>query len=278
MTPRMPRSRARVSAPSPYRGPDGGPERPDGGIEHTRLAREIAANLAESVVAVRATDGVIVYTNASFDQLFGYGAGELLGRHISVVNAPTELTPEERAQELINALESDRSWRGSVHNVRKDGSHFWCEVSVSEFDHPELGTLWIAVQREITQRMAHEANLRGTMERYRTAFERTPVATALLTEDLRLADVNDAFCALTGYGVDELLGKPLGQLTHPDDSGLDPGFFASVFSAGGPAARAERRWVTKQHAPVGVTVEVVGVIGESGRPPFAIATVTPRES
>ena len=271
---RMPRSRARVSAPSP----DGGPERPDGGTEHTKLAREIAANMAESVVAVRATDGVIVYTNESADQLFGYGAGELLGRHISVVNAPTELTPEERAQELVNALERDRSWHGSVHNVRKDGSHFWCEVSVSEFEHPELGTLWIAVQREITQRMAHEANLRGTMERYRTAFERTPVATALLTEDLRLADVNDAFCALTGYGVDELMGKPLGQLTHRDDSGLDPAFFASVFSAGGPSARAERRWVTKQRAPVVVTVEVVGVIGESGRTPFAIATVTPRES
>lgn len=243
-----------------------------------RLAREIAANMAESVVAVRATDGVIVYTNPSWDQLFGYGAGELLGRHISVVNAPTELTPEERAQELIDALERDRAWRGSVHNVRKDGAHFWCEVSISEFEHPDLGTLWIAVQREITQRMAHEANLRGTMERYRTAFERTPVATALLTEDLRLADVNDAFCALTGYAVDELMGKPLGHLTHPDDGGVDPALFASVFAAGGTSTQAERRWITKKRAPVAVTVEVVGVIGDSGRPPYAIATVTPRES
>ena len=272
MIPRMPRGHAR--APSS----DGGPERPAEGSDQIRLAREIASNMAESVAAVRANDGVIVFTNASWDQLFGYGAGELVGRHISVVNAPTEVTPEERAQAIVTALERDRSWRGSVHNVRRDGSHFWCEVSVSEFEHPELGTLWVAVHREITQRLAHEANLRGTMERYRTAFERTPVATALLTEDLRLADVNEAFCALTGYGIDELMGKPLDQLTHPGDSGLDPAFFATVFSTGGQRARAERRWVTKPRVPIVVSIEVVGVIGESGRAPYAIAAVTPRES
>jgi PAS domain S-box-containing protein len=45
--------------------------------------------------------------------------------------------------------------------------------------------------------------------RFRTMFDLAPVAIAILDEALTFESVNPAFCALTGFGADELLGRPL---------------------------------------------------------------------
>src|SRR3954467_9184522 len=55
------------------------------------LGSVIAANIALGVSMVSATSGEIVYANEQWDRLFGYDPGELIGKHISVVNAPTDV-------------------------------------------------------------------------------------------------------------------------------------------------------------------------------------------
>src|SRR4051812_14743268 len=63
-----------------------------------RLDGAVAAHLAVGVGMVRASDGEIVYANDPWERLFGYEHGELIGKHISVINAPSGVSPEERAQ------------------------------------------------------------------------------------------------------------------------------------------------------------------------------------
>jgi len=111
-----------------------------------RLQSEITANMAEGVYLVRASDGVIVYANPRFEALFGYAHGELIGKHVSVVNAPTEKTPAETAQEINASLNENGEWRGEVYNIKKAGTPFWCYAIVSKFQHDEHGTIWIATQ------------------------------------------------------------------------------------------------------------------------------------
>ncbi|MCK4795282.1 MAG: PAS domain S-box protein, partial [Desulfobacteraceae bacterium] len=62
--------------------------------EALRLQSEIVANMSEGVYLVRASDGVIAYANPKFEELFGYGPGEMVGRHVSIVNAPSDESPE----------------------------------------------------------------------------------------------------------------------------------------------------------------------------------------
>src|SRR4051812_8385255 len=103
----------------------------------SELEGAIAANIALGVGMVRAKDGVIVYANEQWERLFGYGPDELIGEHISVVNAPTTVSPEERAQEIFDALERGDTWAGELENVRKDGTRLWTYASISRFEHPE---------------------------------------------------------------------------------------------------------------------------------------------
>jgi PAS domain-containing protein len=65
----------------------------------------ILQNMAEGVLLVRTGNGIIVYTNLVFERMFGYEPGELLGRHVSAVNAPSDKSPKEAAEEIISSLQ-----------------------------------------------------------------------------------------------------------------------------------------------------------------------------
>jgi len=228
--------------------------------------------MADAVVAVRADDGLIVYSNPAWTEMFGYVTGELDGRHISVVNAPTDQAPADRAAEITDALERDGVWRGVIRNVRRDGSLLSTEAVMSRVEDPDHGVLWLAVQREITRRLAEEDAHRAAERRLRRAFEQTPAPTALVSEDLRFVDVNGAFCAMMGYGANELLGAALADITDAEDAAFDPSFFARVFASEEGPHSAERRYVTRSGESVGVDVEAAAVRGVGEEQSFAIAT------
>ena len=61
--------------------------------EETRLDSDILANMREGIQLTRVDDGVIAYTNRYFEVMFGYDPGELVGKHVSIVNAPSKKSP-----------------------------------------------------------------------------------------------------------------------------------------------------------------------------------------
>ncbi len=124
-----------------------------------RLQSEITANAAEGIALIKVNDGTIYYTNRQFDKLFGYDPGELIGKPISVINAPTAKSPEETAREISQAVMDKGAWNGEVHNLRKDGTRVWTSADVSTFQHPELGTLLITYQRDITDKKKSEETI-----------------------------------------------------------------------------------------------------------------------
>jgi len=128
--------------------------------ETLRVHGEIMTNMSEGVYLIRASDGVIVYTNPKFDQMFGYRPGELIGKHVSIVNAPTEKTPEEMAEEIMKVLNEKGLWQGEICNIKKDGTRFWCHASVSIFDHPEHGKVWVSMHTDVTEHKQVERALR----------------------------------------------------------------------------------------------------------------------
>ena len=128
--------------------------------EGLRLHSAIVSNMSEGVCLVRALNGEIVYTNDKFEQMFGYESGELFGRHISVVYYAI---PGRSAQEVAVDIMSEVRQRGDVvietHNVKKGGTPFWSRAHISTFDHPEFGTVWLAIHEDITERRQAEQEI-----------------------------------------------------------------------------------------------------------------------
>lgn len=120
--------------------------------ESLRLQTEISANMAEGVCLVGADDGIIRYANPKFEAMFGYEPGEMVERHVSIVNNAAEKNAEETAKEIMEILDSDGVWQGKVNNIKKDGTPFWCHANVSVFHHHEYGRVLVSVHTDITER------------------------------------------------------------------------------------------------------------------------------
>lgn len=125
--------------------------------EALRLQSEITTNAAEGIALIKTSDNTIHYANKRFEMLFGYAPGELTGKNISIINSPTDKTPEDTAAEIIGTLKKYDVWSGEVLNQKKDGSTLWTYANVSTFEHPELGTLLITYQVDITEKKKSQA-------------------------------------------------------------------------------------------------------------------------
>ena len=175
--------------------------------DRLRLHSEIMTNMAEGVYIIRTNDGIITYTNPKFEKMFGYKHGEMIGKNVSIVNAPTDKRPEETAKEITEILERTGEWHGEVKNIKKDGTPFWCYANVSTFDHPENGRVWVSVHADITERKKSEQKLKESEEKYRNAYNQ-----ANFYKDLFAHDMNNM---LNNIGTSEELISI--YLNNPDE-------------------------------------------------------------
>jgi len=182
-----------------------------------QLHAAMIQNVDEAINLCRARDGVILQTNPQFDTLFGYRAGELIGRPISLLNAPGQMTPEGTVTMIVDAVNRDGRWQGEVENIRKDGVRFWSRATVSVFEHEHHGRVWVSAQHDITARRNAEAQI----ELQSAAL--SAAANVIIITDPRGAIewVNPAFTRVTGYTQEEVMGKNPGLLS----SGEQPAEF-----------------------------------------------------
>ncbi|MGP1385749.1 MAG: PAS domain S-box protein [Thainema sp.] len=121
--------------------------------QQLELQAVITRNMAEGICLVSADDARIVYANPKFEQMFGYEGGELNGQHVSIVNYATEIVSAEDVNQAIrSAVLAEGEATYEVHNVKKDGTPFWCSATTSVLDHPEYGRVMVAVHQDITER------------------------------------------------------------------------------------------------------------------------------
>jgi PAS domain S-box-containing protein len=183
--------------------------------EELLLQSAVLNRAGEGICLVRATDGVIVYANPRFEQIYGYRSGELEGRHLSVLDWPGEHSarvgsPDQRGEASYEA-----------RHRRKDGTAVWCEVHTAYFDHPQHGPVWVAVHQDVTERMAAQDSLRESDQRMRTAIQAAPLMLYTMDPNLRYTWVCNNRIGLArdedavGHTDAELLGADFaGQVTR----------------------------------------------------------------
>jgi PAS domain S-box-containing protein len=200
--------------------------------EELRFHGEIMKNMSEGVYLVRLSDGLIVYTNPKFERMFGYEAGEMIGKSVTIVNAPTAKSPEETAREIIEVLNRTGVWYGEVNNIKKDGTPFWCYAGCSLFEHPEYGKVIVAVHTDITERKRAEEALRGSEQRHRTILQTAMDGFWLLDAEGRLLEVNETYCRMSGYSAQELLAMRIPDLEAAEAYGDTAAHIQKIMAQG----------------------------------------------
>ncbi|HEY9728694.1 MAG TPA: PAS domain S-box protein [Chroococcales cyanobacterium] len=149
------------------------------------LQGTIVRNMAEGVCLVRAADGAIVYANPKFESMFGYGSGELNRKPVEVLNYASD---EQNAKQVASQIMQQLNQRGEatyeIHNIKKDGSPFWCRARTARLEHPEYGTVYVAVHEDITDRKQAEEVLKQAKEAALSAAAQSAAANRAKSEFL----------------------------------------------------------------------------------------------
>jgi PAS domain S-box-containing protein len=122
--------------------------------EEHLLLRDRAINAANQGIVITdpsKPDNPILYASPGFERMTGYSLSETIGRNCRFLQC-AESDPEMVAQ-LREAIRIGESCTVELINQRKDGTHFWNEVSISPVrdDNGRLSH-FIGVQADVTER------------------------------------------------------------------------------------------------------------------------------
>ena len=149
--------------------------------DHERLFK--AVELTKEAASIQSSDLIIVYANGAMDELFGYEKGELIGKHVSILNV--DATSEATIREVVDVVEKEGFWEGEVQNKRKDGTEF-ITYAITTAIKDEEGKIQsvITTQHDITERKRMEDEVREIGEQYKTLFDS-------LVDDVLVIDPKD---------------------------------------------------------------------------------------
>ena len=242
-----------------------------------RLERILRANearldniIAHANQAIVTMDdkGLITGWNEHAEKIFGWSAVEVFDRSIGEVIIP----PEQRAARgagLKRFLETGASdmigQRVEVPALRRDGSVFPIELAISA-SRTDSGWQFIALMHDISERRAQE-------ELFETAFHHAPIGMALVDLDGSLVKLNENFCDIIGYPLEEARTLDFQAITHPDDLQADLALLQRLLAGEIPRYQLEKRYIRKDGAVIWVRLSVSLVRGANQAPRHFIAQI-----
>jgi PAS domain S-box-containing protein len=239
--------------------------------QELRHSEEIFRLLVEGVkdyaIFMLDPDGRIVSWNEGAERIQGYDVSEVVGEHFSVFYTEEDLERGLPGEELrVAAIEGrfeEEGWR-----VRKDGMLFQADVVITAL-RDEAGDLrgFSQVTRDITARKEAEEALRSSLRKMadlKAALDESAVV-AITDENGKITYVNDKFCEISKYYMEELVGQDhriLNSGYHTRE------FFENLWStiARGEVWRGEIRNQAQDAAIYWVETTIVPFLDEAGRP------------
>jgi PAS domain S-box-containing protein len=209
-----------------------------------------------------------VDVNDTACRLLGYSRGELLAM------GPQDVLPLTRAEleRSYDALIADPSLPSGMNTyyVCKDGSHLPFESTRRVV---RSGERWIvvAISRDIRRRIAAEAALRDSEERYRHTFDLAGSGIAHVGLDGRFLRVNASLAEILGYPPQELVGRTVKEISHPEDRDVTDARRGRMHAGEVDAVHFEKRYLRKDGLTIWADLTISPVRGPDGRTQYEIA-------
>lgn len=174
------------------------------------------------------------------ERVLGYKPEELTGKTIAEANLLHADDMHEALDNAQHVLAGGVSLSSIFHFVAKNGGIVIGEVSGIPLNRDGTVVEVVNVARDITTRVNTENALRESSERYLHILDSLPGAVCILKEeDTRFMFANQAFCALSGHEIRDIIGKTPVELKLPVE--LD-----DFFSNGRPVAGSSQADLRKQ--------------------------------
>lgn len=143
-------------------------------------------------------NGTLLEVNDAYAKLSGYSNDELVGMHISELDVFD--APEAVARQNENIIKNGSCLFETKHR-KKNGELWDVEISASYIDNQ--GGQFCVFARDITERKRTQEELRLIA----MVFNNTSEGIVITNPQGTIIDVNEAYCEITGYSRNEMLGE-----------------------------------------------------------------------
>lgn len=232
-------------------------------------ARELAlvASLTDNAVIITDAQGLITWVNAGFEKITGYSSSEVRGLRPGALLQGPDTDPAARN------LFRERLTRGEgceveIINYHKSGRKYWIAIDLQPV-RDESGQLvkFIAIERDITEKKLAEQALRAReaeASELALVASRTDNGVIIMNGKAHITWVNEGFVRMSGYSLDEVLGRRPGDFLNGEDT--DPATLAFIQEqlANGERFETEIVHYKKSGSKYWAVIDVQAVLDETG--------------
>ncbi|HZN99821.1 MAG TPA: PAS domain S-box protein [Burkholderiales bacterium] len=206
-----------------------------------RLVREQDAVLQNAVTGIIfVKDRRIVRCNRRFEEIFGYGAGELLNQSTRFMFASGE-EYEAGGETLYEPVWGGETVYVERRHVRKDGAPIWCSISgrAVQAGDPAQGSVWLF--DDITQEHESEERVQRALAEQELILDNASVGIAFV-RNRAIQRCNRFLEDMVGAGPGELIGQSTAVLFASREEWEQAGRRSNDATAPGDTFEGEARF------------------------------------
>jgi PAS domain S-box-containing protein len=169
------------------------------------------ANVVESsndAIITESLDGIIESWNMGAKKIYGYSAGEVLGKNVSL------LEPDNLKGEIKQLIEKIKQEEKIQHyetlRLKKDGTVINVSITLSPIFNSSGKFVAIScIGRDITEGKKAEEKLLMSEEKYRNIVETANEGILIIDDEAVVTYANKKLTDMLGYSLEEGIGKPI---------------------------------------------------------------------
>jgi PAS domain S-box-containing protein len=177
-------------------------------IEHTyNLLASIVESTDFAIYGITFNGTILTWNNGA-EKTYGYIAGEIVGKSISVLvpldyrNEMMRTIDKVIRKQTVERLESER--------ITKEGNMIYVSISICPFvDATGMNIGVSAIERDITESKMSEEAIKESEEKFRTLVTTAPDGILVTDYSGKIVEVNMAFTQIFGYNRVEMIGETL---------------------------------------------------------------------
>lgn len=170
------------------------------------------------MIVITGLDGKVEYVNPAIERITGYSSEELIGGNPRILKSGKH--DADFYKKMWLTIKAGDTWKGWMINRKKSGELYHEEMTITPvFDSGGKVSRFVAIKRDITERMRAEEELRAAKEQAEAATAMKDKFVSLVSHDLRspLSSISSLLRALN----EELFGKLDERQTRLFKSSLD---------------------------------------------------------
>ncbi|PAU92743.1 hypothetical protein CK503_15375 [Aliifodinibius salipaludis] len=199
-----------------------------GSLQDITERKEYEEKLEElALVASKTTDVIfmtdpnerLTWVNSAFEEMLGYQFDEVIGKSPGNIVRGPDNNPQ-KMKRISEAFKKQKALQEIVLNYSKSGDKYWFDLTLDPiFDNNGHCDGFIGIQKDVTDQIEHQQELRKSVERYEIVSKATSDTIWDLDLESDTIEYNQNIYSMFGYekiGVQDIAEWWRNKL-HPDD-------------------------------------------------------------